>query len=164
MSEQTAAPAETAQDAEKAPQGDPADKPLGPAGEKALKDERAARAAAEKAAAALKARLDEIEQANLSELEKAQRSAKEAQDALSAATRDGLRHKVALTKGVPADLVPFLTGEDEAAMTSQADVLLARLNAPTTPRPDPSQAGRGEPIPLNSNGLEAALKAKLGIS
>jgi hypothetical protein len=143
MSEQTGAPAEGAENLE-ATQGDPADKPLGPNGEKALKSEREARAAAEKSAAELKARLDSIEAANLSDLEKAQKAAADAQAQLADITRQNLRNSVALAKGVPADLVEFLTGESEQEISVKADVLMSRLNAPTTPKPDPSQgAGSG---------------------
>lgn len=146
------------------PQGEPADKPLGPNGEKALKAERDARAAAEKAAADLQKRLDDIEQANLSELEKAQRAAKDAQDQLAAITQQNTRNAVALTKGVPARLVGFLAGSTQAEIEANADLLLAELSAPTTPRPDPTQGAKGEPVALNSNSLEQALKSKLGIS
>lgn len=144
------------------PQGDPAE--LGDAGKKALAAEREARKAAEKSAAEFAARLKEIEQANLSELEKAQRAAKEAQDQLSEISRQNLRNSVALSKGVPADLVEFLTGDTEDEIAARADTLLARLNAPTTPRPDPTQGAKGgEPYALNSDGLEQALRDKLGI-
>lgn len=164
MSETTAAPAAT-ENAEAATQGEPAEKPLGPNGEKALADERAARKAAEKSATELKARLDKIEAANLSDLERAQKSAQEAQAQLERVTRENLRNSVALTKGVPADLAPFLSGNTEDELAAQADTLLARLNAPTSPRPDPTQAaGDGKPLALNSDGLERALKSKLGIN
>ncbi len=122
-------------------QGDPAD--LGDAGKKALATERDARKAAEKAAADLQARLDQIEAANMSELEKAQKAAQDAQDQLATIIRQNTRNQVALAKGVPADLVDFLTGENEDEIGAKADVLLARLNAPTAPRPDLSQGGKG---------------------
>src|SRR5690606_6239240 len=145
MSEPTGAPVEGSQDVEQNPQGEPGDTPLGPNGEKALRAEREARAAAEKAAADYRAKLDEIEKASLSELEKAQREAQEAQAQLAEVTRQSTVNKVALEKGVPADLVEFLTGDNEEAIAAKADLLLARLNAPKTPKPDPSQgAGTGE--------------------
>lgn len=160
MSEQTTT--EPVEPAVTEKQGEPAD--LGDAGKKALAAEREARKAAEKSAAEYAARLKELEQANLSELEKAQRSAKEAQDQLTAITRQNLRNSVALTKGVPADLVEFLAGDTEDEIAAKADTLLARLNAPTSPLPDPTQGARGgEPYALNSDGLEQALREKLGI-
>lgn len=148
------------------PQGEPAastDKPLGENGEKALKAEREARTAAEKSAAALQKQLDEINQANESAVEKAQRELKEAQDAAAKATTDALRLRVAAKHGISdedADL--FLTGSDQETVEKQAAALVARTS--TSPKPDLSQGGQGEPLALNSDGLEQALKSKLGIA
>lgn len=128
------------------PQGDPAPKPLGPNGEKALAEERAQRKAAEKQATEFKKRLDALEQANLTEVEKAQRTAQDAQTQLAELTRQNLRNKVALEKGVPADLVDFLTGDNEEEITAKADLLLKRIGAPTNPKPDLSQGARGESV------------------
>lgn len=164
MSETTTAPAPGTETTEPTtPQGDPADKPLGPNGEKALSDERAARKAAEKSAADLQAKLDAISRANLSDLEKAQQDAQAYRDQLAEVTRQNTVNKVALAKGVPADLVEFLTGETEDEISTKADVLLARLNTPTTPRPDPSQGSSGA-LALNGDGIESALKNALGIA
>jgi hypothetical protein len=126
-------------------QGEPA-KPLGPNGEKALAEERAQRKAAEKQATEFKKRLDALEQANLTEVEKAQRAAQDAQTQLAELTRQNLRNKVALEKGVPADLVDFLTGDSEDEITAKADLLLKRIGAPTNPKPDLSQGARGESV------------------
>lgn len=131
-------------------QGEPADAPLGPNGEKALSSEREARKAAEKSAAELKARLDEIEQANLSELEKAQKAASDAEARLQEITVQNVRSQVALAKGVPSDLVEFLTGDSEEEISARADTLLSRLNAPKSPRPDPSQGAQGESGPSSA--------------
>ena len=140
MPEQTDNPQDTPDPGTENTQGEPAD--LGDAGKKALAAERDARKAAEKTAADYKAKLDQIEQANLPELEKAQRAAQEAQDQLATATRLNTRNQVALAKGVPADLVDFLTGDTENEISAKADVLLARLNAPAAPRPDLTQGGK----------------------
>jgi len=144
MSEQTTEQPAQPDTTETQPQGDPAPKPLGPNGEKALQDERAQRKAAEKQAADFKKRLDALEQANLTEVEKAQRAAQDAQTQLAELTRQNLRNKVALEKGVPADLVDFLSGDSEDEIAAKADLLLKRINAPTTPKPDLSQGARGE--------------------
>lgn len=130
-------------------QGDPAG--LGEGGKRALEAERAARKAAEKSAADLKARLDAIEQANLTELEKAQRAAKDAQDQLEAVTRQNLVNAAALAKGLPADLVGFITGATEEEVNSQIDTLMARVSAPSTPAPDPTQGPKGD-SPSGSTG------------
>lgn len=161
MSEQAAAPEAVTPDPEKQ-QGDPADG-LGDAGKKALAAEREARKAAEKSAAEFAERLKKLETANLSELERAQREAAEARATLEQITKQNLRNSVALAKGVPADLVDFLNGDTEDEIAAKADVLLARLSTPTSPRPDPSQGARGDALALNSDGLEQALRDKLGI-
>lgn len=165
MSETTAAPAAT-EATETTTQSESADKPLGPNGEKALEAERAARKVAEKSAAELAARLKSIEEANLTEIEKAQKAAAEAKAELDRITQENSRNSVALAMGVPADLAQFLTGANETELRTQAETLLARLNAPTTPKPDLSQSSStgeaGRPLPLNGDPIEAALRAKLG--
>lgn len=143
MSEQTGAPAEGAQTTETQTQGEPADKQLGPNGEKALAAEREARKTAEKSAADLQAQLDKIAQANLSDLEKAQKQAQETQTRLDALTRQNTVSTIALAKGVPADLVEFLTGTTEDEISAKADLLLSRLGAPKSPKPDASQGAKG---------------------
>lgn len=163
MSEQTSTDTtEVAETPETAAGATPEEPNLGDGGKKALDAERTARKAAEKSAAALKARLDEIEQANLTELEKAQKAAADAQAALADITRQNTVNRVALAKGVPADLTEFLTGDTEDEVAAKADLLLSRLNAPTTPRPDPSQASAA--LPLNGDGIEQSLKSALGIA
>lgn len=159
MSEQTAT--DTTEPAEQTAEATPEEN-LGDSGKKALDAERAARKAAEKSAAALKARLDEIEQANLTELERAQKAAADAQAELAEATRQNIINRVALAKGVPADLTEFLAGETEDEVAAKADLLMSRLTAPTTPRPDPSQASAA--LPLNGDGIEQSLKSALGIA
>lgn len=123
---------------------------LGDAGKKAIQSERDARKAAEKAAADLQRQIDAINQANETAVEKAQREAKEAQDALAKATRQSLVQKVALDKGVPATHVHRLVGDTEAELIADADALMADLNKPGTPRPDPSQGAKpGQPAGSN---------------
>lgn len=109
--------------------------------------------------------LDEVKKSQMSELEQAQASAREAQERLIALEQNSLRQKVALEKGVPAKWVDRLRGATEAELAADADVILADL-APANgaPKPDLSQGGSGGAIPLNSDGLEEALKSKLGIT
>lgn len=142
-------------------QGDPAE--LGDAGKKALSAERRRADAAEKALKAAQAQLAEIETAKLSDLERAQRERDEAQSRLREFEQANLRQRVALAKGLPADLVDRLRGETEAEVAADADALLALVKAPTSPRPDLSQAG-GAPMPLNGDPVEQALRLKLGIT
>lgn len=117
---------------------------LGDAGKKALQAEREARKAAEKRSAELDARLKAIEDANLSEVERAKKAADETAAELAALKRENVRKSVALSKGVPAELIEFLTGDTEDEVAAKADLLLSRLNAPTTPKPDLSQGASGQ--------------------
>ena len=142
------------------------DKPLGSNGEKALKAEREARAAADKKAADLQKQLDAISQANETALEKAQREAQEAREEAQRATLDALRFRIAAEKGITDNVDLILTAADEETMRKQADLWASRTTAATAagPRPDLSQGGSGSPLALNSDGLEEALRSKLGIA
>lgn len=164
MSEPTTTEATTTADPTNVPtQGDPAD--LGDNGKKALDAERRRAASAEKQAKALQAQLDEIAKANLSDLEKAQQSAQQFQQAAEKATADALRWRIAARHGISDDdAETFLTGNDEASLTRQAERLVALAKTPTTPRPDPSQGATPGATALNSDGLERALRDKLGIA
>ena len=145
MSEQTSTDTTEAAESTDATKVAAPEENLGDSGKKALDAERSARKAAEKSAAALKARLDEIEQANLTELEKAQKAAADAQAALADITRQNTVNRVALAKGVPADLTEFLTGDTEDEVAAKADLLMARLSStPSTPKPDATQGASGK--------------------
>jgi hypothetical protein len=143
------------------PQGDPADKPLGENGEKALKAERERANTAERERVALQKRLDELEAANLSELEKAQRRAEKAEKTLADLEANALRQRIALEKGLPANLVPRLQGSTEEELAADADALLELVKAPTGPRPDPSQGARGgDPKATTADQFAAALQGQ----
>jgi hypothetical protein len=137
---------------------------LGDGGKKALQAERDARKQAEKTAAELTARLKEFEDSKLSELERAQKEAAENAAELARLRTENTRSKVAIEKGVPADLVEFLTGDTEGDIAAKADLLLARLNAPGTPKPDPSQGAKGSAHALNGDPLLDTIKNKLGLN
>lgn len=137
---------------------------LGDPGKKALSEERAARKAAEDSAKSLQAQLDEFKKSQMSDLEKAQTSAQEFQKAAEKATADALRWRIAAKHGISdEDAETFLTGNDEATLTRQAERLSALNTSPATPKPDRTQGGTGAPPALNSDGLEEALRSKLGI-
>jgi hypothetical protein len=137
---------------------------LGDPGKKALSEERAARKAAEDSAKSLQAQLDEIKKSQMSDLEKAQNTAQEFQKAAEKATADALRWRIAAKHGISdEDAETFLTGNDEATLTRQAERLSALNTSPATPKPDRTQGGTGAPPALNSDGLEEALRSKLGI-
>lgn len=147
-------------------QGDPAAAAeLGEGGKKALDAERAARKAAEKAAADLQTKLNEINQANETALEKAQREATEAREAANQATVDALRFRIAAETGITDNVDLILTAADEETMRRQATLWGSRQSdTPAGPRPDLTQGGSGTPPALNSDGLEDALRSKLGIA
>lgn len=123
---------------------------LGEAGQKAIKAEREARRAAEKSAAELSARLKEIEDAQLTDLERAKQEAEQNAAELAKLREDNIRQKVALAKGVPTDLIEFLGSGSEEQIVARADLLVARLNAPTSPKPDLSQGATGSTPKLST--------------
>jgi hypothetical protein len=89
-------------------------------------------------------RLKEIEDRDLSELQKAQRDREEALTRLASIEREAVRNRVALAKGLPAEIAATLNGANEEELAAHADRLIAwRGNVPpTTPRPDPGQGPR----------------------
>ena len=89
-------------------------------------------------------RLKELEDKDLPEAERAKKQAEETAAELAALKRENVRKSVALSKGVPAELIEFLTGDTEDEVAAKADLLLSRLNAPTTPKPDLSQGASGQ--------------------
>lgn len=133
---------------------------LGAGGKRALSAEREARRAAERELSEARAALKEIEDAKLSELERAQRDAQEAREELAALRVENTRYQVVQTKGVPAELAEFITGDTEEEMAAKADLLLARLPAsPSTPKPDRTQGasdGNARPV-SNAEAFAAAL-------
>jgi colicin import membrane protein len=148
------------------PAAEPTQEPeetLGENGVKALQAEREARKAAEKAVADLNAKLQGLEDAKLSDIERANKAAADAAAELASLRTENARSKVALEKGVPADLIEFLTGDTAEDMAAKADVLMARLSSPGVPKPDPSQGVSGQAHALNGDPLLDALKNSLGI-
>jgi hypothetical protein len=136
---------------------------LGEGGVKALQAEREARKAAEKATAELAAKLKQFEDANLSELERANKAAAEAAAELAQLRTENARKQVALDRGLPVDMIEFLTGDTEEEMAAKADKLLARLSTPGIPKPDPSQGATSQANALNGDPLLDTLKNKLGL-
>jgi hypothetical protein len=151
---------ESAAEVDTEPQGDPVE--LGDGGKKALEAERRRANALEKQLKAFQTQAEAQEASKLTELERAQKAANDAAAQLAEYQRTTIRQKVALEKGLPASLVGRLQGDDEEALAADADALLALLNAPTSPKPDPSQGAKAA-LPLNGDALEQALRNKLGI-
>lgn len=137
---------------------------LGDGGVSALKAERLRASNAEKANKSLQAQLDQINAEKLTDIEKATQRATDAESRATKLEQTALRQKVALSKGLPANLVDRLQGDDEDSLTADADSLLALLNTPTSPRADPSQGAKPAAHALNGDPLLGALKSKLGIN
>lgn len=137
-------------------QGDPDG--LGDAGRRAIAAERTARADAERQLRDVQMQLAAA-QATQAQLEQQTQTLTSERDA---AGRESLRYRVGLERGLPPALVGRLQGDDEAALTADADALLALIPAQppssTTPRPDPSQGSR---TPAAST-PEAAFAAFMG--
>lgn len=160
MSETTQAAEPTSTETET--QGDPA-ADLGEGGKKALDAERAARKAAEKAASDLQAKLDEIGRANESALDKAQREAQEFREQAQQAALEAIRFRIAAETGITDNVDLILTAPDEDTMRRQAQLWVDRTPTSAGPKPDLTQGGSGQAVALNSDGLEEALRTKLGI-
>lgn len=113
------------------PQGATPDPQLGPTGLEALRREREAREAAEKEANEVKARLKALEDKDKDEVTR-EREAREAAEKEAAETKRTLmRYEVAVETSLPANLAKFITGDDKAAMVTNANELKSNLG----PRP-----------------------------
>lgn len=152
------------------------DEPLGDGGKKALEAERDARKKAEADLASLRNDFDGFK----TELSKAfgiQPATGDGADAVSQLQQqlNTMQHETAVYRLAAQheitdeeDLELLKSATDEAAMTKLAGRLAAaKASTPGTPKPDATQgggAGGSTPLALNSDGLEQALKSKLGIT
>lgn len=119
---------------------------LGEGGKKALDAERKRATEAEKQAKALQAQIDALNDAKLTETERLQKQLDALTADYQAAQIDAARNRVAAEEQIPAGLVGYLTGDDEAAIRESAKVLkaaIAEAAKPGTPAPDPSQGASG---------------------
>lgn len=141
-------------------QGDPDD--LGEAGRRAIAAERARADAAERDLRAARTELATA-QGRITEHETTIAALTTERDASSG---EALRYRIALDRGLPTALAGRLQGDDEAALTADADALLALMPpaappaGPPVPRADPSQGSRTPPPETP----EAAFAAALGIT
>jgi uncharacterized protein (UPF0261 family) len=158
----------------KQPEPAKGDEPLGEAGRKALEAEREARKQAEAQVAALRKDFEGF-QTKLSEAFGIQPATggdgtdvvKQLQQRLDTMQHETAVYRLAAQHEITdeGDLELLKSATDEAAMTRLAERLAAKAQTPGTPKPDATQGGAGgTPPALNSNALEQALKAKLGIS
>lgn len=167
----TTEPPKAATAAPTAPKAD--DAPLGEPGKKALEAEREARKQAEADLANLRKDFDGFK----TELSKAFGIQPATGDGADAVTQlqqqlNAMQHETAVYRLAAQheitdqdDLDLLKSATDEAAMTKLAERLAAKAAAPSAPKPDATQGGgSGTPPALNSDGLEQALKSKLGIT
>lgn len=103
--------------------------------------------------------LDDLKAAQMSDLEKAQAAAAEFEKQAKAAQAEALRFKIAAKHGISEDdASTFLTGTDEEQLAKQAERLAALATPqPTTPKPDRSQGGFGQPVKGSTADQFAAL-------
>ncbi|WP_037183822.1 hypothetical protein [Rhodococcoides fascians] len=147
----------------------PNEQQLGDGGKKALDAERKARNAAEKALKTANAELQNLKNATLSDVDRAKAEAKQAREDADKAIAESLRYRIASKHGISdEDAELFLTATDEDTLTKQAERLAGRVQAEQRQQTRDALTIPGEgtgsgATPLNSNALEDALKAKLGI-
>lgn len=139
---------------------------LGDAGKQALDRMKRERSAAKREASELAAKLKEYEDRDKSETERLAARAEQAEQQLAALRSEALRSRVALSKGLPADLADRLRGDDEDTLLEDADRLLA-LVGKRRPAGDIDQGVRdtGRPPQLTREALagmrpEEIVKAK----
>lgn len=113
---------------------------LGDAGKKALVAERRRADTLEKELKALRAEAEQRANAELTELERFKKENDELRNAKSASELEAIRLRVAIEKGIPANLAARLQGADVETITADADDLVQLLGTkPGQVRADPSQ-------------------------
>lgn len=141
---------------------------LGDAGKRAIAAERKAREIAEKSLKALQDELTKRENAELTELERFKRENAELRSNHSTASLEATRYRVALEKGIPADLAARLQGSNYDEISADADTLVSMFPAPggqpkPTPRPDLSQGAKAQhAAPSRGQAFAEALNSALG--
>lgn len=107
-------------------------------------------------------RFDELEAASKTEAQRLQERAEAAERQLADVQTAALRSRVALTKGLPADLADRLQGATEDDLNADADALLALVaNRPPTP-PQFDLGNRGDAAPTGGNPMNAAIRRQAG--
>lgn len=149
----------------------PSDAPLQPQGAKALEEWKKRARDAERNAKQMDARLRELEDRDKTEAQRLTDQLTSAVTRAEAAETLAARLRVAVAKGLPADLAERLRGTTEEELAADADTLLALLAPKDTataatpgPRPDMTQGGAPTASsPLNGDPLMRDVKAKLGL-
>lgn len=140
---------------------------LGDAGKKAIAAERARADKAEKALTALQKAADERAQAEMTELERFKADNERLTKENANTALEATRLKVALEKGLSADLAPRLQGTDYDSLAADADSLaqLVAARPNSQPRADLSQGTKTDAAPTDPAAAFAAhFNAQLGRS
>jgi hypothetical protein len=125
---------------------DAADGALGAGGICALRAERRAHAEARRALTDAQAELERLRGEN------------------GTLSTEATRTRVALTAGLPGDLLPFLKGDTEDEVTQAAAAIMAHVGnqRQPAPRPDPTQGGYGHPSDGPTGFADAIGRARNG--
>lgn len=110
---------------------------LGDAGKKAIAAERKRADDAEKELKALKLDAETRANAELSELERFKKENAELQKQQADASLEAIRLRVALEKGIPANLAARLQGTDYDSIAADADSLAELVSSKPNPQPRP---------------------------
>jgi hypothetical protein len=116
------------------------------------------------------AKYDEVEQANKTELQRATERAEAAERDAEQTKSEALRLRVIAKHQIPEDHQDLVFGGDEAELTARAAKVQALIGLQAAAESSPAvrelfvpSAGKSAPTALNGDGIESALKAKLGI-
>ena len=111
-------------------------------------------------------RLAEIEAASKTAEEKAAERLAEAERRAAELEAKATIAEIAASTSIPADILAGPRDRTPEAVQEFADRLSGFLDErgkPRTPRPNPAQSDPAQPLALNGDGIENALRAKLGI-
>lgn len=111
-----------------------------------------------KANAAAAKRLAEIEESNKSAEEKAAERTRAAEQTAASAAAEAAKLRVALTKGLPADLVDRLVGSTPEELAEDADRLLALIKPPAPSFDAGARTTAAAPTDMN-----ALIRSKAGL-
>lgn len=131
---------------------------------KKLRDEAARYRTEAKANADAAKRLADLEDADKTEQQKLTDQLAQATTERDEAVASAARLRVAVSKGLPADLVDRLRGDTEDELAEDADKLLALVakdERPRPPAPDPRQGGNGGGHLSTAQQFAAAIEGQL---
>lgn len=112
---------------------------------------------------------DQLTEAQKTETQKALERAEAAERALAESQSNALRLSVIARLGIPEDFHEFVVGATEEELVAKAEKVRSLIPAPTQQDAGIRELfvageGRAPVTALNGDGLETALKAKLGIA